>query len=49
MNFLGKQGNWEQVFQDADCFHWTGITPALSESVAELLQEGIETAYKLGI
>jgi 2-dehydro-3-deoxygluconokinase len=41
--------DWEQVFQDADWFHWTGITPALSEPVAELLQEGLETANKLGI
>jgi 2-dehydro-3-deoxygluconokinase len=41
--------DWERVFQDADWFHWTGITPALSESVAELLHEGLETANKLGI
>ncbi len=41
--------DWERVFRDADWFHWTGITPALSESVAELLQEGLETANKLGI
>ena len=40
---------WERVFQDADWFHWTGITPALSESLAELLQEGLEAANKLGI
>jgi 2-dehydro-3-deoxygluconokinase len=41
--------DWERVFEDADWFHWTGITPALSESVAELLQEGLEAAKKLGI
>jgi 2-dehydro-3-deoxygluconokinase len=41
--------DWARVFKDADWFHWTGITPALSESAAELLQEGLETANKLGI
>ncbi len=41
--------DWERVFQDADWFHWTGITPALSVSVAELLYEGLVTANKLGI
>jgi 2-dehydro-3-deoxygluconokinase len=40
---------WERVFQDADWFHWTGITPALSLSVAELLQEGLETAKKFDV
>lgn len=41
--------DWERALQDADWFHWTGITPALSVSVAELLQEGLETAKKFGI
>ncbi len=41
--------DWERVFEDADWFHWTGITPALSSSVAELLQEGLETAKKMGL
>jgi 2-dehydro-3-deoxygluconokinase len=41
--------DWEQVFEDADWFHWTGITPSLSESLAELLQQGLETAHKMGV
>jgi 2-dehydro-3-deoxygluconokinase len=41
--------DWAQVLQNVDWFHWTGITPALSESVAELLQKGLETANRLGI
>jgi len=41
--------DWERVFQDADWFHWTGITPSLSSSLAELLREGLEMANKLGI
>lgn len=41
--------DWQRVFEDTDWFHWTGITPALSGSLAELLQEGLEAAKKLGI
>jgi 2-dehydro-3-deoxygluconokinase len=41
--------DWEWVFEDTDWFYWTGIIPALSDSVAEFLQEGLETAKKLGI
>jgi 2-dehydro-3-deoxygluconokinase len=41
--------DWHSVFKDAHWFHWTGITPALSESLAELLQEGLEVANKLGL
>ncbi len=41
--------DWQRVFENADWFHWTGITPALSGSLAELLQEGLDAAKKLGI
>ena len=41
--------DWERALQDVDWFHWTGITPALSVSVAELLREALETAKKFGI
>ena len=41
--------NWEQVFEDAAWFHWTGITPAISESAADVCLEAIETANQLGI
>lgn len=41
--------NWEQVFEDAQWFHWTGITPAISQGAADACQEAIEMAGKLGI
>ena len=41
--------NWENVLQDADWFHWTGITPAISEGAAQCCLDGIKTANKLGI
>jgi 2-dehydro-3-deoxygluconokinase len=40
---------WEKVFKDADWFHWTGITPAISAGAAEACQEAIECAGKNGI
>lgn len=41
--------DWEKVFQDAGWFHWTGITPAVSESAARVCQEAIEAATKKGL
>ncbi len=41
--------NWEEVLKGADWFHWTGITPALSQGAADACLEAIKTANKLGI
>ncbi|MEL6719882.1 MAG: sugar kinase [Bacteroidota bacterium] len=41
--------NWEEVFKDADWFHWTGITPALSQGAADACLEAIQTANKMGV
>lgn len=41
--------NWEDVLKDADWFHWTGITPAISQGAAQCCLEAIKTANKLGI
>ena len=41
--------NWEEVFQDATWFHWTGITPAISQGAADVLAEAIAAAKKKGI
>lgn len=38
--------NWDEVFADADWFHWTGILPAISQSAADACQEAIEEANK---
>jgi len=40
---------WEEVFQGAKWFHWTGITPALSDSAAAVTREACEAARKLGV
>lgn len=41
--------DWEEVFQDTQWFHWTGITPAISESTAAVCLEAIKAANELGI
>ncbi|MFN7120024.1 MAG: PfkB family carbohydrate kinase [Saprospiraceae bacterium] len=41
--------DWEALLQDAQWLHWTGITPAISESAAQACREAIQTARKLGI
>jgi len=41
--------DWEAVFKDAGWFHWTGITPALSQGAAAACLEAIQTANKMGI
>ncbi|QMW04345.1 sugar kinase [Spirosoma foliorum] len=41
--------DWESVLTGADWFHWTGITPALSQGAADCLLAGIQTANRLGV
>ncbi len=41
--------NWEEVFKDAQWFHWTGITPALSQGAADACLEAIKVANKMGV
>ncbi len=41
--------NWHEILKDASWFHWSGITPALSESAAEACLEAIRVAYQLGL
>jgi 2-dehydro-3-deoxygluconokinase len=43
------QVDWKAAFQDAQWFHWSGITPALSDSAAEALLEGLKAAKRAGI
>jgi 2-dehydro-3-deoxygluconokinase len=41
--------DWEAIFAGVDWFHWTGITPAISESLADVCLQGVETAHKMGV
>jgi len=46
-----KQGSvdWNEILKDADWFHWTGITPALSENAAAECLKAIKIANELGV
>ncbi len=41
--------DWEGTFKGAKWFHWTGITPALSDNAAAVAEEGCKAAKKLGL
>jgi 2-dehydro-3-deoxygluconokinase len=41
--------NWKAAFEGADWFHWTGITPAISEGAAQACKEGAEVARQMGL
>lgn len=41
--------DWEKVFENAAWFHWTGITPAISQKAADVCLDAIKAANKLGI
>ncbi|MBO7077524.1 MAG: sugar kinase [Bacteroidales bacterium] len=41
--------DWKKVFEGADWFHWTGITPALSQGAADVCLEAVRAANALGV
>ncbi len=41
--------NWGNIFRDADWFHFTGITPAISDSAAEICLQAVKEAKKRGL
>jgi 2-dehydro-3-deoxygluconokinase len=41
--------DWEEVLKETQWFHWTGITPAISEGAARVCQEAIQVANRKGI
>lgn len=41
--------DWDQVFEGANWFHWTGITPAISQGAADVCLEAIKKANEKGL
>lgn len=41
--------DWDEVLKDAGWFHWTGITPAISQGAADVCLEAIKACNRLGI
>ena len=44
-----KDFNWPLIFKDVDWFHWTGITPAVSDQAADCVLDACRTAKEMGI
>jgi len=41
--------DWENIFEGATWFHWSGITPAISEMAALVCHDALKMAHKLGL
>ena len=41
--------DFDKIFQGADWFHWSGITPALSPKAAECLKSACQAAKRAGV
>ncbi|WP_136466919.1 sugar kinase [Flagellimonas onchidii] len=41
--------DWKNVFNSAQWFHWTGITPAISQGAADACLEALKVAKEMGI
>ncbi len=41
--------DFDEIFKDADWFHFTGITPAVSDSAAKLTEAALKAAKKAGV
>lgn len=41
--------DWDDVFEDVEWFHWTGITPAISQGAADVCLEAVKAAKNKGV
>lgn len=41
--------NWDSIFDGVEWFHWTGITPAISQGAADVCLEAVKAASANGI
>ncbi len=41
--------DWKEVLKGASWFHWTGITPAISQNAADVCLEAIKAANEMGV
>lgn len=48
-NIAPESVDWEQAFEGAGYFHWTGISPGISEGAYLSLKQGLELARAKGI
>lgn len=48
-NALPSDFDWDAIFADAEWFHFTGITPALGENVANICKDACQAAKRKGL
>ena len=48
-DILPEKVNWEEALENGSWMHWTGITPALSQSAFDILKAGLKLARKKGM
>lgn len=50
LSFL-RRGNvaWGKIFEQADWFHWSGITPALNQNLVGVCEEALSAAKEKGL
>ena len=41
--------NWNSIFENVSWFHWTGITPAISQNLADICLEAVKVAQDMGV
>jgi 2-dehydro-3-deoxygluconokinase len=41
--------DWKKVFEGVGWFHWTGITPAISQGAADVCLEAVKVANEMGL
>lgn len=44
-----KMFDWDSIFEGVSWFHWTGITPGLSQNLANICLEGLQKAKEMEI
>lgn len=47
--YEGEDLPWEEIFEGSDWFHWSGITPALSQECADLALTAVQKAVEKGL
>lgn len=48
-NIQPENVDWKKALEGSAYFHWTGISPGISNAAYETLKEGLQTAHELGI
>ena len=48
-NIKAGSVNWDEVLKGASWFHWSGITPAISQGAADVCLEAISCAQRMGV